>query len=189
MAVSSDASPDAAEPAAPPGAEILVLVAHPELEQSRANRRLMNDAQALQASRSARTHRGARSLRALSRLPDRRHGRAGGAEGGAARRLAAADPLVRHAAPAQALGRRRARLRLGLRPGRHGTARQGPVARRQHRRPGRLVSPGQLQPLLLRCLPAALRADGGALRHALHAAAAPARRAQGQGGRASRRTP
>ena len=50
MAVSSDASPDATEPAAPPGAEILVLVAHPELEQSRANRRLLNDARALQAA-------------------------------------------------------------------------------------------------------------------------------------------
>ena len=35
-------------PAAPPGAEILVLVAHPELEQSRANRRMLAGARALQ---------------------------------------------------------------------------------------------------------------------------------------------
>jgi glutathione-regulated potassium-efflux system ancillary protein KefF len=53
MAVSSDASPDAAEPATSLGTEILVLVAHPELEQSRANRRLMNDARALQAAAPA----------------------------------------------------------------------------------------------------------------------------------------
>jgi glutathione-regulated potassium-efflux system ancillary protein KefF len=53
MAVSSNASPDAAEPATSAGAEILVLVAHPELEQSRANRRLMNDALALQAAAPA----------------------------------------------------------------------------------------------------------------------------------------
>ena len=43
-----------AEPAAPPeappptGAEILVLVAHPELEQSRANRRMLREAKSLQ---------------------------------------------------------------------------------------------------------------------------------------------
>jgi glutathione-regulated potassium-efflux system ancillary protein KefF len=51
MAVSPDeASSDAAELAAPAGAEVLVLVAHPELEQSRANRRLMSEARALQAA-------------------------------------------------------------------------------------------------------------------------------------------
>ena len=38
----------AADQAAPTGAEIVVLVAHPELEQSRANRRLMEAALALQ---------------------------------------------------------------------------------------------------------------------------------------------
>jgi glutathione-regulated potassium-efflux system ancillary protein KefF len=46
------ASPDPtapADPSAPPGAEILVLVAHPELEQSRANRRLLKTARSLQA--------------------------------------------------------------------------------------------------------------------------------------------
>ncbi|MGZ5129818.1 MAG: glutathione-regulated potassium-efflux system oxidoreductase KefF [Caldimonas sp.] len=41
----------AASPApAPAGAEILVLVAHPELEQSRANRRMLRAARALQAA-------------------------------------------------------------------------------------------------------------------------------------------
>jgi glutathione-regulated potassium-efflux system ancillary protein KefF len=43
------------DPAAPSEAEILVLVAHPELEESRANRRLLRAAQALQqASRPGR---------------------------------------------------------------------------------------------------------------------------------------
>jgi glutathione-regulated potassium-efflux system ancillary protein KefF len=37
-----------ADPEAPPRAEILVLVAHPELEHSRANRRLLDAARALQ---------------------------------------------------------------------------------------------------------------------------------------------
>ena len=37
-------------PADPPGAEVLVLVAHPEIEQSRVNRRLMSEARALQAA-------------------------------------------------------------------------------------------------------------------------------------------
>ena len=36
------------DPAAPAGAEILVIVAHPELEQSRANRRLLQAARSLQ---------------------------------------------------------------------------------------------------------------------------------------------
>src|SRR5437868_5363474 len=57
---------------------------------------------------------------------------------------------------------------------------------RANRRPRGLVPARQLQPLLLRRLPAALRADGGALRHALPAAAPPARRAQGGRGRARR---
>jgi glutathione-regulated potassium-efflux system ancillary protein KefF len=39
-----------AEPAAPVGAEILVLVAHPELEQSRANRQMLAAARELQAA-------------------------------------------------------------------------------------------------------------------------------------------
>jgi glutathione-regulated potassium-efflux system ancillary protein KefF len=45
------ATPDptaSAEPPSPAGAEILVLVAHPELEQSRANSRLLNTARSLQ---------------------------------------------------------------------------------------------------------------------------------------------
>ena len=49
------ATPDptaSADPSVPAGAEILVLVAHPELEQSRANSRLLKAAQSLQ-SRSA----------------------------------------------------------------------------------------------------------------------------------------
>jgi glutathione-regulated potassium-efflux system ancillary protein KefF len=40
----------AAHPAAPSGADILVLVAHPELEQSRANRRMLVAARALEAA-------------------------------------------------------------------------------------------------------------------------------------------
>jgi glutathione-regulated potassium-efflux system ancillary protein KefF len=48
------AEPLAAEPPPPPaGAEILVLVAHPELEQSRANRRMLAAARALQAGAGA----------------------------------------------------------------------------------------------------------------------------------------
>ena len=46
------ATPDPTAPADPPasaGAEILVLVAHPELEQSRANSRLLKTARSLQA--------------------------------------------------------------------------------------------------------------------------------------------
>ena len=39
-----------AKPAAPAGAEILVLVAHPELEQSRANGRMLRAARALEAA-------------------------------------------------------------------------------------------------------------------------------------------
>jgi glutathione-regulated potassium-efflux system ancillary protein KefF len=53
--VMSSVLPSAASPSAPapPGAEILVLVAHPELEQSRANRRLMNEARTLQSTSAA----------------------------------------------------------------------------------------------------------------------------------------
>ncbi len=47
---STDPPVAAADPAPPAGAEILVIVAHPELEQSRANRRLMDAARALQAA-------------------------------------------------------------------------------------------------------------------------------------------
>ena len=46
------ATPDPTAPADPPapaGAEILVLVAHPELEQSRANSRLLKTARSLQS--------------------------------------------------------------------------------------------------------------------------------------------
>jgi len=41
---------DEPAPKAPTGAEVLVLVAHPELEQSRANRRMLQAARALQAN-------------------------------------------------------------------------------------------------------------------------------------------
>ena len=44
----------AAKPAAPAGAEILVLVAHPELEQSRANRRMLAAARQLEVATPAR---------------------------------------------------------------------------------------------------------------------------------------
>jgi glutathione-regulated potassium-efflux system ancillary protein KefF len=44
----TDPSAAPADPAAPTGAEILVIVAHPELEQSRANRRLLQAARALE---------------------------------------------------------------------------------------------------------------------------------------------
>jgi glutathione-regulated potassium-efflux system ancillary protein KefF len=42
-------NPAPAEPTVPAGAEVLVLVAHPELEQSRANRRMLLAARSLQA--------------------------------------------------------------------------------------------------------------------------------------------
>jgi glutathione-regulated potassium-efflux system ancillary protein KefF len=45
---STDPPAAAADPAPSPDAEILVIVAHPELEQSRANRRLLQAARALQ---------------------------------------------------------------------------------------------------------------------------------------------
>ena len=44
----TDPSPAPADPAAPADAEVLVIVAHPELDQSRANRRLLQAARALQ---------------------------------------------------------------------------------------------------------------------------------------------
>ena len=44
----TDPSAAPVDPAAPVEAEILVIVAHPELEQSRANRRLLQSARALQ---------------------------------------------------------------------------------------------------------------------------------------------
>src|SRR5262245_44243543 len=59
----------------------------------------------------------ARPLRAVSRLPDRRGRRTGGAAAGALGGVAASGALVRHATAAQALGRRGVRLRLGLRAG------------------------------------------------------------------------
>ena len=46
----TDPSPAPADPAAPADAEVLVIVAHPELEQSRANRRLLQAARALQSN-------------------------------------------------------------------------------------------------------------------------------------------
>ena len=53
-AAPAPASSGASAPGSPAGAEILVLVAHPELEQSRANRRLMNDARTLGAASAGR---------------------------------------------------------------------------------------------------------------------------------------
>jgi glutathione-regulated potassium-efflux system ancillary protein KefF len=53
MASSPIAPAVASEPKAACGAEILVLVAHPELEQSRTNRCLMNEARALQSASPA----------------------------------------------------------------------------------------------------------------------------------------
>ena len=44
----NDPSPASVDPAAPADAEVLVIVAHPELDQSRANRRLLQAARALQ---------------------------------------------------------------------------------------------------------------------------------------------
>ena len=49
----AEPTPLAVAPPAPAGADVLVLVAHPELEQSRANSRLMRDARALQAGDAA----------------------------------------------------------------------------------------------------------------------------------------
>ena len=67
-------------------------------------------------------------------------------------------------------------------PGGTALARQGPVAGRDHRRPGRIVPARQLQPLFLRGFHAALRADRQPLRLALPAADAAARRPPGDRG-------
>ena len=85
-----------------------------------------------------------------------------------------------HAAVDEAVGSTRSYLRLGLRPGRHGAARQGPVAGRLHRRRAESYRPDGLEPLLLRRLPAAVRADRALVGHALPAAAGVARRAPHQ---------
>ncbi len=61
---STDPPVAAADPAPPADAEILVIVAHPELEQSRANRRLLQAARALQ-QRSAAGRLAVRDLYAL----------------------------------------------------------------------------------------------------------------------------
>ena len=70
-----------------------------------------------------------------------------------------------------------------------GAARQGPVAGGEHRRRRGVVPARQLQPLLLRRLPAALRADRGAVRDALPAADADARRAPRRAATRSTTTP
>ena len=134
-----------------------------------------------------RAARGARPLRALPRLPDRRRRRAGRAWR-AARLVVWLQPIHWYSMPPL--------LKLWLDevlafgwaygPGGDALARQGPLAGRHHRRPRGLVPPDRLQPLLLRRLPAALRADRGAVRHALPAAARAARRAQGERRRARR---
>ena len=102
--------------AAPP--EVLVLVAHPQLEQSRANRALMRAAGEAAAASGGRIE--VRDLYAL--YPDylidvaaEQALLARRAAGG----LAAPDPLVPHAAADEAVARRGAGLRLGLRPRRH----------------------------------------------------------------------
>ena len=111
-------------------AEVLVLVAHPQLEQSRVNRRMLRQRRAA-AGRAAPGAIEVRDLYALypDYLIDVAAEQAALARGEAGR-LAAPDPLVRHAAADEALGRRGARLRLGLRARRHRAAGQGPLARR-----------------------------------------------------------
>ena len=54
MAHSPASLPAADEPASVPAAEVLVIVAHPQIEQSRANRRLMKTAALLQADNATR---------------------------------------------------------------------------------------------------------------------------------------
>ncbi len=152
--------------------KILVLVAHPSMEQSRLNRRLMRAAAAAAASPPVRGRIEVRDLYALyPGLPDRRRRRAARAGVGPADHLAAPDALVRHAAVDEAVARHRTRLRLGLWPGRQRPARQGPVAGAEHRQLRVLVSARGSQPLLPRRVHAAVRADGGAVRAALPAAA------------------
>ena len=170
-------------------AEILVLVAHPELEQSRVNR-APDRRRARAAARQPAGRIAVRDLYAL--YPDYL------IDVAAEQAALAAAALVVWQQPIHWYGMPPL-LKLWLDdvltfgwaygPERHGAARQGPVAGREHRRPRGLVPARQLQPLLLRRLPAALRADRRALRHALPAAAGAARRAQGERGRARTRTP
>ena len=84
--------------------EIVVLVAHPQQEHSRAQPRADACAPLSHARRSA--WRGARPVRAVPRLPDRRGRRTGRCWPGAAGGLAAPDPLVRHAAADEAVAGR-----------------------------------------------------------------------------------
>ena len=75
MAHSPAPFPIADERAAIPTAEVLVIVAHPQIEQSRANRRLMKTAASLQSGDAARV--AVRDLYALYHdVPDRRRRRA-----------------------------------------------------------------------------------------------------------------
>ena len=170
------------EHASVPPAEVLVIVAHPQIEQSRANRRLMQTASALQRSDTARVE--VRDLYAL--YPDYLIDVAAEQAALAAARLVVwQHPIHWYYMPPLMKLWVDDVLAFGWAYGPDGNAlrRQGPLAGRHHRRRGGLVPAGQLQPLFLRRIPAALRADGRAVRHALPAAADAARRAQGERGR------
>ncbi len=185
----TDPSAEPVDPATPVEAEILVIVAHPELDQSRANRRLLQSARALQRE-SPPGRLAVRDLYAL--YPDYLIDIAvEQAALKAARLVVWQQPIRWYSMPPLLKLWLDDVLTFGWAYGPDGNAlaRQGPLAGREHRRPRGLVPPGQLQPLLLRRLPAALRADRGAVRHALPAAARSPRRAQGERGRARRATP
>ena len=166
--------------------DIVVLVAHPQLEHSRVNRALMQAARA--SGRAGRVE--VRDLYAL--YPDYLIDVAAEQAALAAARLVVwQHPIHWYGMPPLMKLWLDEVLAFGWAYGPGGTAlqRQGPVAGGLHRRAGGVVPARQLQPLLLRRLPAALRADRGAVRHALPAAAAAARRAPRRRGRARRRMP
>src|SRR4051812_16630432 len=138
--------------------------------------RVPREPHAVRCGRLAAPRAHAGPVRHLSRLRHRRAPRAGAGAGRRPAGAAASDPVVFDAGAHEALVRRRARLRVGVWPRRHGAEWQGPVAGDDHRRPRGVLPPARLQPLLLRRLPAAVRADRHAVRHALPAAAGAARR-------------
>ena len=92
--------------------DVLLLLAHPDLQHSRVHAALRAAAAARGRTRR-RALGAARPLCAVPRLPDRRAGRAGGAAACAAGGVAAPDALVRHAAADEAVGRRGVRLSAG----------------------------------------------------------------------------
>ena len=153
--------------------EIVVLVAHPQQEHSRVNHALMQG-----AARAAPGRVEVRDLYAL--YPDYLIDvEAEQAQLAGAQLVVWQHPIHWYGMPPL--------MKLWLDevftfgwaygPGGHRAAGQGPVAGGLDRRAGRVVPARRLQPLLLRRLPAALRADRRAGRHALPAAAAAARRA------------